>query len=483
MVINLSKIGWLLTSCFIAMTFVPRSVDHILFVDGLAYAAIARNMALGQGSLWEPYFAESFWLSYNQLCAFFCEHPPLMFGMESLLFRILGDTTATENIYNLIVLLASIYLIAAIWKQLFRDNAEIRRQAWLPVLMWYGLKVVWWSVPNNLLDTTMAVFCLASCLFQLKAFYAQRAYGYWLMAGVMIFLACMTKGPVGLFPLALPILYGLAFDLKLAKPAISGLVLMTVSFGLLLGAVLLYPPSNFFLTNYFHGQVVLALTKKREKVGDGLSSHLYLITLLFKNIIPHLLFLAGLILTCFFTRVEIGLKRHTQKVIGFSLLMIVCVILPMSVSVKQGDYYLMPALPFVGIFFAACGVEWLSRLSSRFSGIPRLVIPGLATVCIVVMVYQLKHQVEDEMYVKTHKISEYVPPNSRIFLSPEISAYSEIHTPFQRYARLSIAYDAKETDYLFFLNGEDPILDSIVAAKTHRSIDLGDDAHLLIRNR
>src|SRR5215217_4869105 len=109
-IFNLKVSGWLLTVCFISLTFIPRSFDHVLFVDGLAYAAISRNMALGLGSFWEPYFADSFWLPYNR-CAFFCEHPPLMFGMESLLFRILGESLAVENIYNLLVLLASILLI------------------------------------------------------------------------------------------------------------------------------------------------------------------------------------------------------------------------------------------------------------------------------------------------------------------------------------------------------------------------------------
>lgn len=480
---NLSRIGWVLTSCFIAMTFVPRSLDHTLFVDGLAYASIARNMALDQGSFWEPYFAESFWLSFNQLCPFFCEHPPLMLGLQSLLFRLFGDSMAVENVYNLIVLLASVFLIAAIWRQLFKNNLDLQKHSWLPVLMWYGLKVVWWSVPNNLLDTTMAVFCMAACLFQLKAFSSSNRYGYWILAGFMVFLACMTKGPVGLFPLGLPILYAIAMDQKVVKKAIVGLYVTVGSFAVLLIFLMMYAPANFFLTNYFQGQVMLALMKKREKVGSGLGSHLYLLKLLFKNVIPHIVFLTGLIITSMMVKSEIRLQTHTKKVIGLTLLITISVIMPMSISVKQGDYYLMPALPFVGLFFGACSVELLQRLSFRYTTVKRLIFPALSMVFVALMVYQLFHQQEDRMYEVSRKISEHVPPNSKIFLSPEISAYSEIHTPFQRYARLSIAYNPMETDYLFFLSSADPILDSIVNAKTHNRIDLGDDTFLVIRNR
>lgn len=480
---NLNKIGWILTSCFIAMTFLPRSLDHTVFVDGLAYASIARNMAMGQGSFWEPHFSESFWLSFNQLCPFFCEHPPLMLWLQSLLFCVIGDNTLVENVYNFIVLLASVYFISSIWKQLFRHTPDFQKQAWLPVWMWYGLKVVWWSIPNNLLDTTMAVFCMAACLFQLKAFNSSKRTFYWILAGIMAFLACMTKGPVGLFPLALPVIYVIAIDQKSIKIAIIGLLITTCSFTVFLMLLMMYPPANFFLTSYFQGQVVLALMKKREKVGEGLGSHMYLLILLFKNIIPHLVFLMGLIVANMMARLEIRLLRQTQKVIWFVLLIIASIVLPMSISVKQADYYLMPTLPFVGIFFGACTAELLLRLSARFAFVSRIIFPALAMVFCIVMIYQFNHLEEDKMYQKSRKISEHVPPNSKIFLSPGISTYSEIHTPFQRYARLSIAYNPNETDYLFFLNNDDPILDSIVNAKTHVTFDLGDDAQLVIRKR
>lgn len=248
------------------MTFIPRSLDHTMFIDGLAYAAISRNMSVGTGSFWAPYFADSFWLDYNNLCSFFCEHPPLMFGMQSLIFRLIGDSTAVENIYNGIILACIVTLIVSVWRVLFRNDEQVRRHAWLPVLMWYGLRIVWWSVPNNMLDTSLAMFCLASCYTQLLVLSKKRyANGYWILSGILVLLACLTKGPVGLFPLAFPVLYDLIFK-NSRRRIFGGALTLLATVAILTFAVLQYPPARSLLKSYFDGQVMMALLKK-EKVA------------------------------------------------------------------------------------------------------------------------------------------------------------------------------------------------------------------------
>jgi 4-amino-4-deoxy-L-arabinose transferase-like glycosyltransferase len=481
---SLSRAGWFLTICFIGMTFVPRSFDQVLFVDGLAYAAISRNMAMGYGSFWEPYFADSFWLSFNELCPFFCDQPPLMFGIQSLLFRLMGDTIAVENIYNLITLIASALLISVIWKVLFRHNTEIRNQSWLPVLMWYSIKVVWWSVPNNLLDTTMAVFCMWSVYYQLKAFTTdKRNFVYWILAGLMIGLACLTKGPVGLFPLAFPVLYAIVYGKISLSKATRGVLIVGGSFTVFIAFILMYPPANYFLTNYFKGQVLLALLKKREKVSNHWTAHFYLLNLLFKNVIPHVILLVSLVAVSIRAKIKISISQRTHKVILLIFLVVVSVVLPMLISVKQGDYYLMPALPFIGIFFGACIVELLMPLASRSLFIPRVLFPACALIFGILMIYKMMVPDGDFMFEVSHKITRYVPARSKIYLPPKISKYSEIHTPFQRYARLSISYDPRETDYLYFESSSDAILDSMQKIGSVHTISLGGGAVLAIKNK
>ncbi|GGB93661.1 ArnT family glycosyltransferase [Dyadobacter sediminis] len=475
--------GWLLTICFIGMTFIPRSFDHVLFIDGLAYAAISRNMALGQGTFWEPHFADSFWLPYNQ-CLFFCEHPPLMFGLQSVLFRILGDTMAVENSYNTIILLASIWLIVRVWQKLFEHNSPVGEHAWLPVLLWYGLRIVWWSVPNNLLDTTMAVFCLCSCYFQLTAITAsQFKPGCWLLAGVMIFFACMTKGPAGIFPLAFPAIYSLVYGKVFFKPALSGTLTMLGGFLSLMLLLLQYPPAHYFLSHYFEGQVMAALLKKREKVSNDWTAHFYLVRLLFTNIIPHLVLLSGLLAANFYYELKLKISGQTKNVCYLIFLLTIAVVFPMLVSVKQGDYYLMPALPFVGLFFAACTIELLLPITIKFPFTTRLSVYAMSSITVILMTCKLIYPEPDRMFDIAKKLSGYVPPNSKIYLPNKISNDAAIHTSFQRYGRLSIAYNPKGTKYLYFDNSGETMLDSIKQTGAYQIIDLGVNAALAIYNK
>jgi hypothetical protein len=47
----------------------PRMAQRGMFSDGLVYATIARNMAIGVGSLWAPNYTQTAWSE-------FYEHPP-----------------------------------------------------------------------------------------------------------------------------------------------------------------------------------------------------------------------------------------------------------------------------------------------------------------------------------------------------------------------------------------------------------------------
>ncbi|CAG5017999.1 hypothetical protein DYBT9275_05890 [Dyadobacter sp. CECT 9275] len=472
--------GWLLTICFIAMTFIPRSFDNVLFMDGLAYAAIARNMAIGQGTIWEPHFADSFWLPYNY-CSFFCEHPPLMFFLESLLFRMLGDTTAVENIYDTIILLVSIWLIVCVWRKLFEQNSQIREQAWWPILLWYGLRMVWWSMPNNLLDTTMAVFCLGACYFQLLAITSGKfRVFYWVASGVLIVFACLTKGPVGIYPLAFPAIYSFIYGRSFYKIALKGTV---TAFAVLLSLMFLlmqYSPASYFLTNYFQGQVMAALLKKREKVADDWTAHFHLLKLLLFNIIPHLVMLTALFAANFYLRGKPYISSQSKKVCFLTFLLTASVILPMLISVKQGDHYLLPALPFVGLFFAACSIELLLPVVLNFYAGTRILFVILSAISLSMMTYKLVYPEPDSMFDLSRRLSAYVPTDSKVYLPNKISNCPEIQTSFQRYSRLSVAYDPKSTRYLFFDDIHDNVLDSVKRTGVYQIVDLGLNATLAI---
>src|SRR5262245_58272077 len=67
----------------------PRMLSYGMFIDGTAYASIARNMAEHYGSFWRP----SYTTTANPI---FYEHPPLGFWLQSWAYRLYGDSVYVE---------------------------------------------------------------------------------------------------------------------------------------------------------------------------------------------------------------------------------------------------------------------------------------------------------------------------------------------------------------------------------------------------
>ena len=69
-----------------------RLLSSEMFLDGVTYAAIARNLAEGRGTFWAA--------SYNADFTPFAEHPPLAFWLQSWAFRALGDSPWVERLWG-----------------------------------------------------------------------------------------------------------------------------------------------------------------------------------------------------------------------------------------------------------------------------------------------------------------------------------------------------------------------------------------------
>lgn len=474
---------WLFTISFILITFLPRSLDDTMFMDGLAYASIARNMAQGIGSFWQPFFAKSFWLPYDN-GPFFFGHPPLQFGIQSLLFRIMGDSIAVENIYNLIVLVTSIFLIVKLWQKLFEGQAELVKYSWLPVMCWYAIVTVYYSIPNNFLDSTMAIFCLLSCYFQLaflknKSVGKAKNYIFPVLAGICIVLACLTKGPVGLYPLAFTMVYVVVYDHSIFRAGVKITAIVSGTFAVVLGLILLYKPAFTFLTTYFQGQVVQALLQKREKAGEGLAGHFYLIKELLRNVYPHLAMLLGLYLISASYNIKIAVSKKTARICQLTLLVAGSAILPMLLSIKQYPHYLLPSLPFVAIFFAALFVEKIHALTLLKT---KIAVAGfaIATVCCwTFTIIKLTNIEHNEMAANAKEIKHYVSRASTIGICQNLYHDADIHTYLQRYHALSLTTKTENAKYVF----ADADCLSSFDLKKDRVVPLEDHYFLVIRNQ
>ncbi|WP_439559160.1 ArnT family glycosyltransferase [Dyadobacter sp.] len=474
-------LAWIFTISFILITFLPRSIDDTMFMDGVTYASIARNMSIGIGSFWRPFFAHSFWLPYDNH-GFFSGHPPLQFGMQAVIFRVLGDSIAVENIYNLIILVSSIFLIVKIWCLLLREKPRLLKFSWLPVLCWYAMETVWYSIPNNFLDSTLAVFCLLSCYFQLLFFIKKPAildgYVFAVAAGICISAGFLTKGPVSLYPLAFPFIYAISINARRITPALFCTLTML---GTLLASALLlfsYQPACDFMRTYFEGQVVQALLQKREKTVAGIAGHFYLLTELLRNVYPHLLAFIALNASAWLAGLPVAISRDLRQIGVLFLLVTASVTLPMLFSIKQYPHYLVPALPFAALFFATLFVEKTAAFSQLYN---KLLLPALVAGCVacwVLTAFKVSHVEQDIMAENAVRVQKFVQRSSTIGVCHNLFQDANIHANFQRYHCLSLTTDTNAAKYIF---ADSSCLPQFNAA-TDSIIPLKSNYLLVIRN-
>ena len=420
---------WLLLIGLFLILVSKSLLTEGMFFDGVTYASISRNMAEGQGTFWNPHYTQTLYPEFRQ-------HPPLALGMEALAFRMLGDHWWVEKSYSVLMFLLSGLLIALIWKR----TTNNLRWAWLPLLFWFAMPLISWSATNNLLENTMSVFVLLSVYLMIVGY--QRRRKIWLLlSAVALLLAFLSKGFTGLFPLAFPILY-CAFDQKRKwiQGPIDSLILL-VAVAVFAGIMFLVCPGSFaYLKDYIRLQVI----------GGGLyeataSSRFYIVVALLQQlIIP---FVLALVLVICKARSKVNSKVFEfppDKGWFYSFLILGLLgVLPIMVSVKQRDFYMLAALPF---FALACGhitlsmlTLWLPKITPKVRGWMTLGAGCVVLLGVVLNVVHIGKYGRDEALIEEvkQKTAE-VGDNSIIEITQEEYTQWAKHAYYMRYGKISL---------------------------------------------
>ena len=421
---------WLLLIGLFLILVSKSLLTEGMFLDGVTYACISRNMACGLGSFWNP--------SYTQTIGHvFHSHPPLAFGLEALFFKVLGDHWWVEKLYSVLAFLFAGLLIALIWKR----TTNNLRWAWLPLLFWMVMPLVTWCATNNMLENTMSVFVLLSVYLMIVGY--QRNHKIWLfLSAFTLLLAFLSKGFTGLFPLVFPILY-CAFDQKRKwiQGPIDSLILL-VAVAVFAGIMFLVCPGSFgYIKDYIRLQVI----------GGGLyeataSSRFYIVfTLLQQLLIPYVIAMALVICKA---RSKVNSKVFEfppDKGWFYSFLILGLLgVLPIMVSVKQRDFYMLAALPF---FALACGHITLSMLTlwlpKMTPTVRRWMTLGASCIVLLGLVLNVIHfgkYGRDEVLIEEvkQKITES-EDNNVIEISPEEYTQWAKHAYYMRYGKISLS--------------------------------------------
>jgi len=307
-----------------------------MFVDGLAYASIARNMAENYGSFWRPYYTATVYPT-------FYEHPPLGFWLQSWAYRLCGDVVYLEALWGFVAGALILLGLGQVWRY-NRPQNYILAGTWFPILLFVIIPMTSWILSNNMLENSMTVFIMASVCLSLLSLKSPRkslALFYGLLSGFNAFLAFLVKGPVSLFTLIIPCISIIKREEGIAKILlINFCVLFAFSFSL---AIILVNnnEAKYFIEQYLKRQIIESIGGYRELSG---SRFIIIFTVCRDMLVP-------LVFAVLFTVIMCKIKNTTILSINYRIFLYYSCIaimssIPIILSQKQMRWYAFPSFPF-----------------------------------------------------------------------------------------------------------------------------------------
>ena len=326
--------------------------------DGLEYGTVAMNMADDVGTFWKPYLDD-------RIHPVFHEHPPLVFWIQSIFFRIFGDGLYLESIYGAFVGLVILGLMALFWHRVRSDFQMPPAGSWWPVLLMVSLPIYTYLMQTNRLICTYTILAiLPTYASYLSISGERRMVIFSVLSGVLIYFGFIAKGPVAFFTFAVPAIAWIALKAKFSKAAISTLLALGTFALALFATFYFFPDSQDFWRGFWKAQVVASL-KSQRAAGD---THWHLVERWAAE------FAVPVAVAVFFmllARISWRQVRGNRQALFF-LLIGLASSLPFLISTRQHVRYIFQSFPFyvLGLAFAtssiAAGIE--SILSRR----PRL---------------------------------------------------------------------------------------------------------------
>lgn len=346
---------WLMSLSLVFGLTLPALIQDGMFQDSLVTSSVSRNLAIGKGTFWFPQFST---LNLESIPSFH-EHPPLVYGIQSLFYKALGDSIYVERFYTLIVLILHIVLINKLWKEIFLEKPEYKIHGWIPVIFWIIFPVCFWSFRNNMMENTLSIFTLASVIISFRAIKNDSMNLIcWLLSGFFIFLASFSKGVPGLFPVAFPLVfYGIKKDISLKRCIIYTAVLLLVPV-LIYAVLILFPESRQSLSIYFFDRVIRKITSMPTT-----DLRWYTAVRLISEMIPGLI-LAGIAIFAGRKKLKISLAENKELFLIFFLTGL-CASLPLMLTMVQKGYYLVPSFPYFAIALGILSVPVVSSVLKK----------------------------------------------------------------------------------------------------------------------
>ena len=439
--------------------------------DGFLYDTISRDMSVGVGGTWAPS-----WFAQNGLSVFY-EHPSFSIFLNSLFYRVLGDSIFVGKLYIFTTFALSMFFVCLIWRRFFKFLSW--HYLWIPVLFWLSIPEHLWCYKNTMIQNTEAVFSLCSSWLifvslDMQFDYKQnkrlfyKACGITSLAAIALFFAFITNGPESLFPLGIYMAHWLVIRSGSFSQAFSRSFLLLSVF-LLFGAIFFYliPAAyhNFYM--YFETQLVATLNGSRG--GDAFGwDRFYIIKIIFEKLIA--LLLLSLSLFYFYQKGEpqnilsnfIGFIKKDKRILLFMLIGLMGSV-PIMLSKRQVSYYTMQAYAYflLGFLFiltpiieSLLSTNWVIKFNNlRF----KLFTFILSVVAMFFVVYSMGSAYRDKAMVSdVIKLVKVIPNNYK--LSHGVLNGSSFHVHLRRYGGIELVNGSKNSAYYIVMKGDKPAI-------------------------
>jgi hypothetical protein len=437
---------WLFTFSILILLTVPKLIQDGMFMDGMLYTCVSHNLSNGIGTFWFPEFSPSW---FNAGSRFFHEQPPLVFGIQSVFFRIFGESMYVERLYIFITMCITAFSIKLLWDSIYRREEGIKTISWLPVVFWITIPSCFWSYSNNMMENTMGIFTVASVLFIFKSVKSERnETGSLLLSGLFIFLATMSKGVPGFFPAAVPFLYWIIFRKKSFLKIIFH-TLLILSVPALVYFILFHMPESqeslkFYVTKRLLGRI---------SEDPTVSSRFYIIWRLFNELLPQIILTILIISITKLKRINIPLISNTRLSLFFFSTGLAAAA-PLALTMVQRGFYLVPSFPYFALGFSILIAPVVLKFSETVISDPvRFRVCRIAGIVLFVFAIgfsfmQKGKTVRDrDILHDVHAIGNSMPVRSAVTVNQDISNNFSLACYLIRYYNISLFIDEPE-DYL-----------------------------------
>lgn len=297
-----------------------------MFMDGIIYATISRNLAINIGSFFEPIYVDLFESNLT-----------LTYFIQSLFFRIFGDFFWVEKLHNAVFLILNIVLLHSIFKIKHKASA-------IPILFWWLSPSIPWIFTNNLMEITVSFFFLLSLFFYLK-YKENHQKSYFIYFVLATIFASYSKAFVGFFPLVFPFVHFFIYrKISFQKLLLEYLILLSC-IGVVFGLLFCYEPALIQWK-----KIITYQLHSNELVSNSfwLSKFNFLKEILM-NFWPQLFILC--LLYVLKSRKKLNIPVH--KDVTFFFLLFTFAIIPFSIFKKFFGFYLSIAAPFLALGVAS----------------------------------------------------------------------------------------------------------------------------------